>query len=367
MKLKHVHIRNFKGIKEVSMNLMSPVSGEPRPLTCLIGDNGSGKTTVLQAIALTLSLATRRTPKPEEFRWHGFLPERVASLGPTLVELQILLEEREIELTQRLYREWYDSHPVEWLQSRRIIEPTEYPEVTLIYERGRLLSPQGFGALVQFLGRFYIKSLLKTQPDKRNLFSQLGDVFWFDQFRNLGSVSVGRYEHGADGSEVESWKTGVEQLREFLIGMWGYHTSGERANGTDYLVPLQQRFAEIFPGTQFQGLALREGVAAPSGQDDFYFLLQREGKVYDIAEMSSGEQAVFPLIYEFIRLNIAHSLVLIDEFELHLHPPEQQALLGALRRIGPDSQFLVTTHSPYLADAIPDEHEVRLEGGRRCL
>jgi predicted ATP-binding protein involved in virulence len=53
--------------------------------------------------------------------------------------------------------------------------------------------------------------------------------------------------------------------------------------------------------------------------------------------------------------------------ELHLHPPEQQAILGALKRIGPDCQFLITTHSKYLTGIIPPEHLVHIEGGRRCL
>jgi predicted ATPase len=104
----------------------------------------------------------------------------------------------------------------------------------------------------------------------------------------------------------------------------------------------------------------------PSAADS-YFLIERQGRVYDLAEMSSGEQAVFPLLYEFVRQDIAHSVVLIDELELHLHPPQQQALLNALRRIGPDCQFIITSHSPYLETVVPDEDEVRLPGGQRCL
>jgi predicted ATP-dependent endonuclease of OLD family len=91
MKLKHVFIENFKGLKYLDMPLVSEAGDEPRRLTCLIGDNGSGKTTALQAIALTLSLATRRTRHPTDFRWHGFLPERVGSQGPTHVELTVEL------------------------------------------------------------------------------------------------------------------------------------------------------------------------------------------------------------------------------------------------------------------------------------
>ena len=68
MKLKRAYIENFKGIKgPLEIDFTSPafsktgeIVNEPRPLTCLLGDNGSGKTTVLQAIALTLSLASRQ-------------------------------------------------------------------------------------------------------------------------------------------------------------------------------------------------------------------------------------------------------------------------------------------------------------------
>jgi predicted ATP-binding protein involved in virulence len=99
----------------------------------------------------------------------------------------------------------------------------------------------------------------------------------------------------------------------------------------------------------------------------FFFLLERAGRVFDIAEMSSGEQAVFPLLCDFVRLNVRKSVVLIDELELHLHPPEQQALLAALSKIGPDCQFVITTHSTFVEGAIPSEQETRLAEGRLCL
>ena len=83
--------------------------------------------------------------------------------------------------------------------------------------------------------------------------------------------------------------------------------------------------------------------------------------------MSSGEQAIFPLIYEFVRLDIGNSIVLVDELELHLHATEQQRLLNSLPSLGPKNQFIITTHSQHVADAIPNEYEVRLEGGVLCL
>lgn len=365
MKLKHVRVANFKGVDWCEFSLESREG--PRSLACLIGDNGSGKTTVLQAIALTISLATRRTRHVTEFNWHGFLPDRVASRGPTRVELVVALDDEEVSLTSQLFREWFDSQSTEWRQTHQVVAPSEHREVTLVYESGRVSSPQGFEALNQFLGRYYIRWLARVDPAKKDLFSKLGDVFWFDQYRNLATPML--TQNGAEGPErreVEGWNAGVAQLREYLVGWWGYYTSPSAGKGKSYVKDLEGRFAQIFPGVQFRGIMPRGDVTAPSARD-FYFLLEREGRLYDLAEMSSGEQAVFALLYDFVRLGISKSVVIIDELELHLHPPGQQAILANLRKIGPDCQFLISTHSEFLTDVIPNEQEVRLKGGLRCL
>lgn len=367
MKLKHIHIENFKGLKELDIALTTKEGAETRRLTCLIGDNGSGKTTALQAIALTLSLATRRTRHPTDFRWHGFLPERVGSLGPTFVELVVGLEQEEVAVTRELFKQWYEAQSSDWRQTHRVVEPADHQEVRLVYEGGRISSPQGLAAVNQFLGRYYIKWLAPTMPAKKDLFPQLGDVFWFDQYRNLGTVFRDRDLHnGEPAEEAESWGVGVEQLRDYLEKWWAYFMSPVKGPGKTYIKDLEKRFAELFPGTQFRGTFPREGVTAPSAKD-FYFLLEREDRLYDLAEMASGEQAVFSLLYDFVRLSIKRSVVLIDELELHLHAPAQQALYAALPRLGPDCQFFIATHSEFLTGIIPDEQEVRLKGGRRCL
>jgi energy-coupling factor transporter ATP-binding protein EcfA2 len=335
----------------------------PRSLTALIGDNGSGKTTLLQAIALTLSMATRRTPDMASFDWHGFLPERVPSLGPTRVELDVVFDPEEVAVTEELFEAWADSLPSERRQNMTLVPPSDHEEVNLHFEKGRVNSTQGFAAVNQFLGRFYIKKLMNSRPDLRDRFSKLGDVFWFDQHRNLGSVMP---EDSSGGqANGEGWQAGVEQLREYLVGWWGHHaTPGRR--GKDYIEPLEILFQKVFPGTRFVGIEPKEASGAPKA-GNFYFLIERGGRVYDLAEMSSGEQAVFPLIYEFVRLDIRRSIVLIDELELHLHPPEQQRVLAALPKIGSDCQFFITTHSEFLTSTIPADRIVRLEKGLRCL
>jgi hypothetical protein len=222
MKLKRVAIKNFKGVREAEFS-MEDKAHIPRPLTALLGDNGSGKTSILQAIALTLSMATRRTRNLSSFNWHGFLPERVSSVGPTFVELVVAFEPEEITLTSELFEAWQESLPSEQKQLLKIVPPSQHSEVKLRFEQGRISSPQGFGAVNQFLGRYYVKALKDTRPELRERFAKLGDIFWFDQHRNLGSL-IGEDVSGGD-SKREGWQAGVEQLREYLVGWWGHHTT----------------------------------------------------------------------------------------------------------------------------------------------
>jgi hypothetical protein len=319
---------------------------------------------VLQAIGLVLSMAARRTPSPDTFRWHGFLADRVSSMGNTRVELTIEFDEAEVKTTRALFQHWQQSLPAGEKQGKKFVPPSDFSSIKLVFQDGKLTSPNGLQAINQLAGRFYIGKLSRTQPKYRDEYKKLGSVFWFDQMRNLGQSLYGAKDDENQPEYSETWQSGVEQLREFLVGWWAHHTSAMK-HGKDYIPDLEEKFKVVFPGTKFSGVAPRG--AGTGGVSDFYFLLEREGKVFDLSEMSSGDQAVFPLIYEFVRLDIAKSIVLIDELELHLHPPQQQALLAALPKLGPDCQFLITTHSPYLESVIPDEHEVRLEGGRSCL
>lgn len=351
MRLEHAQIRNFKAIRDLSLSFLS-ASGDPRALTLLLGDNGSGKTTALQAIALTLSLATRRISAPADLEWQGFLAERVGSLGPSRIELAVHFEDDELKTTRSLFDAWIPQQPLEI--QHRYTAPGDLNRVELIYEKGALSSPQGPGAVSQFLGRHFIRDLSKADESARDSFSQVGDVFWFDQNRNPTTTGI----------EL-AWDVGISRLRSELIQWYAYHTSKRVVPANDYLQKLEDMFTRFFPGTRFVGIEPREVFSL--GDFESYFLIQRDDRVYDIAEMSSGEQAIFPLLHEFARRSIARSVVLIDELELHLHPPLQQMLLSALRAIGPDCQFIVTTHSPYLEEATPDEFEIRLPGGRRCL
>ncbi|HJT32510.1 MAG TPA: AAA family ATPase, partial [Pirellulales bacterium] len=53
-------------------------------------------------------------------------------------------------------------------------------------------------------------------------------------------------------------------------------------------------------------------------------------------------------------------VVLIDEVDLHLHPKWQRRVVGDLMRVFPKVQFVGTTHSPFVIQALPPSDTVRL-------
>lgn len=62
---------------------------------------------------------------------------------------------------------------------------------------------------------------------------------------------------------------------------------------------------------------------------------------------------------------LTNGVVLIDELDLHLHPKWQMNIIGNLRKTFPNIQFICTTHSPILLRSIEKEKIIILENGEQ--
>lgn len=49
---------------------------------------------------------------------------------------------------------------------------------------------------------------------------------------------------------------------------------------------------------------------------------------------------------------LGEGIVLIDEIELHMHPKWQRRIIGVLKEVFPNIQFIITTHSPQVLGEI---------------
>ncbi len=63
----------------------------------------------------------------------------------------------------------------------------------------------------------------------------------------------------------------------------------------------------------------------------------------------------------------SEAVVLIDEIELHLHPSWQQRILADLARTFPNTQLIISTHSPQVLTTVKPEHIVELRRENRGI
>ena len=88
-----------------------------------------------------------------------------------------------------------------------------------------------------------------------------------------------------------------------------------------------------------------------------------EGVDLQIDQLSGGYKAVLSVIADIAkRLPMANpdslnpleekAVILIDELDLHLHPKWQKEIVADLKRTFPNSQFIVSTHSPFIVQSL---------------
>lgn len=92
-----------------------------------------------------------------------------------------------------------------------------------------------------------------------------------------------------------------------------------------------------------------------------------------LSQLSDGEKRIFSMIVDIARqlsrrergwrdIGNAPGIVVIDEIDCHLHPKWQRMIVKALEDLFKGCQFIVTTHSPFIVQAIPERNVIQLSG-----
>lgn len=98
--------------------------------------------------------------------------------------------------------------------------------------------------------------------------------------------------------------------------------------------------------------------------DDIAFYFLKKGTRFTFSQLSEGERKMIGLIGTIINFFVPpfseqnydllafSGIVLIDEIETHLHPRWQKEILPNLCKTFPNVQFIVTTHSPFVIQSL---------------
>lgn len=113
-------------------------------------------------------------------------------------------------------------------------------------------------------------------------------------------------------------------------------------------------------------------------QRPFDIVVEKSGRELGLTLLSDGEKCLIALVGDLAqRLAIANpsldnpldgeGIVLIDEVDLHLHPQWQRMILPKMMKIFPKCQLIVSTHSPQILGEMRSEYVTILAEGEQGI
>lgn len=353
MYIRDLHIRHLKLLGDFRLSFTRD-DGQPRMWTVIIGKNGTGKTSILQAIALAAAGTAQVNSLAKPIVGH--LRDRRGQ-----ADLSISATFGFSDLARR--------HP----EAHPLLSGPIRPDTTLQSDVGLRADEINLEAS----SRYQNADAQSGDPLDRARAKQL--KHWF-----VAGYGIARALPDA-GRRVQLVQPAIERLSPLFDASVALTSTGFASYFEDQ--PDRARaFARVLKRTLFtaQDLLPRiddlelggRGGVRKSGD-----LLERDrftqavgGKAMKIpaTALSHGYQSTIAWIADLVGHILLEStspmephemegLVLIDELDLYLHPTWQVVLVRALRQTFPRIQFVATTHSPLvLADLVPDE-VVRLD------
>ncbi len=373
MKLETIEIRNLRAIEKLTLSLKDDLD-LIRDRFPIVGPNTSGKTTILDAIALSLM------PVTEVYQLRDGLlltPSSLVRRGAiqASVTCTVWFSDDEIETTKEVLQRAgnpYNNRP--FPRGNRIKVHWTFPDPQGRHRLGSYSCEPREGWML-FRGRKVLMNNLHVPGLSSHGFRRLGHIILFDQQRT-----------GLAKRLTSSERTLLDRLLDPDPNEGAEET--DRGDPGGYDAGRRNGFAPVEyttdPRLILTSLAMRAQVAQdPEATEKEYYRrvcelyehvcrphkivglyntdhgldmeFSGERGVYYYDGLSSGQQMVLLLLLQFATRRIHRSIVLIDELELHLHPHWQDRLYYALSDLGDDNQFIFTTHSTHLRDTIRDE------------
>ena len=296
MKIEKVHIKNVKGIKDLELSFKK--DNKILDIIVLAGINGSGKTTILEAIKDFFYNENVNYDEPEKSN----------------VNLDIFLEEFEKYSSYNLKR-------------------------------------------VKFLNTFHYKKSdnnTSSQNQTINNFESLAKIIYVPAENNFEKVKtdtttllrISQFINIINSNVIKDIPSYIATRRNYLATIEEDLTMKEITNKV--INEINGIFDILELDVKLKGFS-KDEKTLPIFENS-------AGEEFDINDLSSGEKQLFLRTLSIKMLEPNNSIILIDEPELSLHPKWQQRIIEVYKKIGENNQIIIATHSPHILGSVSNEN-----------
>jgi predicted ATP-binding protein involved in virulence len=342
MKIERLILENFRGIGKTLELPLEP------DLTVLAGVNGSGKSTILDALAILLSWVVARV-------------RRAGGAGQQIPELSIHNSAGYARI--RAETNFADSLHWQLVKTKKgHAQPACSTELDLLSKYTKQIQQQISETQEQcnlpLFAYYPVNRAVLDIPLRIRQSHSFGLLETWDE----SLIGAAKFRHFFEWFRNREDLVYEKNIR-FLLN--------DKEPQKTFLEIAKRRDLESLWVNDAQLLAVR--IALHNFLPDFKnFSVRRQplrmtvnknGKEIRIDQLSDGEKCLIALVGDLARrLAIANpklndtlgpwdvlagkGVVLIDEIDLHIHPGWQRTILGNLTRTFPNCQFVVSTHSP---------------------
>ena len=327
MHIKHITIQNFRGIHSLDIEFGSNIN-------LFIGENGAGKSTIINAIRILLSWLLARIKNKNG---RGIqLTEADISKGQDFCLLEIRLNNN---CKWRLVKK-RQSHRSKVNVTTNLNELNETAEQILfeyaIGENGKHLP------IVSNYGVNRAITDIPVKPSKTD--HSLPYNFYDIQLQN-----------NVRFKNFFEWYIEQENIDNANYRYQKEYIPDPQLNA------VRKAFETIMP--EYNNLRVK--------RKPLKFIVDKDEMEFNINELSDGEKCYLILVADIARqLAIANpnkknplegnGIVMIDEIDLHLHPQWQTEIVEKLKSTFHNCQFFITTHSPFIVSSIRSQKEDHL-------
>ena len=304
MKIKNLHIKEFKGLRDISINFEN--NNKVLNLAVLAGTNGTGKTRVLESILVYFQDYIYHNYKRNSNKIEMYFEEKEKICRDNVgneMELYAGLKEFSYNETNNPRNEKH----IKIKKELDILPKVIYVPTEINFQKVEIASPM----LVQeysFLN--IVDSIL---------------------IKDVPSYIATRIIEMANDQE----DTPMQEIRAAVF---------KEINEIFEILDLDIKISGISKNAKSIPLFTNSA-----------------GDQFDINELSSGEKQLFLRTLAIRMLNPENSIILIDEPELSLHPKWQQRIVDVYTKIGKNNQIIIATHSPHILGSVRKENIMLLD------